>query len=249
MELDEHVNRASPHGQVVAGSTAAFTSNVSGQQLLDVQNSTLFAQLAADKKYPKGEQVKDWYDFYVQVLGKLGWVKQDFHFTKYKSQQASFKLSEVTLELLRALIGGNEELLSVVKATLDNLAKSQDGLILFSNNSTSSNNGRFQILPCTVTNDQISDVVIDIFSEALKVDRVEKGALKDTIKSIEKYKTALALFESSSIESNRGNFHILAFTVDKNEQISTSLLGCYFPSTEIKEDFFFTKREKQDITL
>ena len=103
------------------------------------------------------------------MLGKLSWVKQGLHFTKYKSQQASFKLSEVTLELLRALIGGNEELLSVVKATLDNLAKSQDGLVLFSKNSTSSNNGRFQILPCTVTNDQVSVSFLAAYFDASQV--------------------------------------------------------------------------------
>lgn len=95
----------------------------------------------------------------------------------------------------------------------------------------------------------ISDVVINAFSGALKVDEGEKRALKDTIESLEKSKSALTLFESNSIESNRGNFQILACTVDKNEQVSVSHLGCYFQSTEIKDNYFFAKREKQDITL
>ena len=96
---------------------------------------------------------------------------------------------------------------------------------------------------------KISDVVIDIFSEVLKIDEDEKKALKDTIKSIEKSKSALALFESNSIKGNRGNFQILTCTVDKNQQVSVLLLGCYFQSTEIKDNYFFTERKKEDIVL
>ena len=60
--------------------------------------------------------------------------------------------------------------------------------------------------------------MIDIFSEVLKIDEDEKKALKDTVKSIEKSKSALALFESNSIKGNRGNFQILTCTVDKNQR-------------------------------
>lgn len=131
--------------EVVAGSLASFTSKVSGPQLRDVHNSTLLAQLAATAKFPKQEQVEDWYNFYGNVLGELGWITQSFSFDTYKSDQASFKLSEVTLELLSPLVGGEEK---VVKNTLDSLAQSQSGLTLFNTNSTSNNSGRYQILPC-----------------------------------------------------------------------------------------------------
>ena len=74
---------------------------------------------------------------------------------------------------------------------------------------------------------KISDVVIDIFSEVLKIDEDEKKALKDTIESIKKSKSALVLFESNSIKGNRGKFQILTCTVDKNQEVSVLLLGCY----------------------
>lgn len=169
LELDESLTRDSPQGEVVAGSLASFTSKLSGQQLEDVQNSTLLAQLAASKKYPKQEQVTDWYKFYGYVLGKLGWVLQGFSFDEYKSSAASFKLSEVTLELLSAMVGADKQLLSVVKNTLDSLAKSKEGLTLFNKNSTSGNDGRFQILPCTLTNGQVSLAFIGAYFEANQV--------------------------------------------------------------------------------
>ena len=92
---------------------------------------------------------------------------------------------------------------------------------------------------------KISDVVIDIFCEVLKIDEDEKKALKDTIKSIEKSKNVLALFESNSIKGNRGNFQILTCTVDKNQQVSVLLLGCYFQSTEIKDNSVFLYGKKK----
>ena len=91
--------------------------------------------------------------------------------------------------------------------------------------------------------------MIVIFSEVLKVDEGEKRTLKDTIESIEKSKRALALFESNSIKGNHGNFQILACTVDKNQQVSVVLLGCYFQSTEITDNYFFAGRKEQNIAL
>lgn len=108
LELDESLTLDSPSAKVIAGSIASFTSKLSGQQLEDVQNSTLLAQLAANKKFPDEEDIVDWYKFYRHVLSQLGWIMQDLGFDKYKSQQASFKLSQVTLELLSAMVGEEE---------------------------------------------------------------------------------------------------------------------------------------------
>ena len=160
-----------PAAKVIAGSLVSFTSEVSGQRLHDVQNSTLLAQLAATAKFPEKEQVEEWYNFYGNVLGELGWITQGLTFDTYKSNQASFKLSEVTLELLSALVGGEDELLVVVKNTLDSLAPSPSGLTLYSTNSTSPKSGRFQILPCTVTNDQVSLAFLGAYFEASKVSK------------------------------------------------------------------------------
>lgn len=162
LKLSKSLRLDSPAANVLAGSLASFTSRLSGQQMDDVQNSTLLAQLAANEKFPDQENTTEWYNFYSGVLSHLGWIMQDLAFEEYESHQASFKLSEVTLELLSALIGDDEELLTVVKSTLDSFAKSGEGLTLFKENSASGRYARFQVLPCTVTDGQVS--LASIFS-------------------------------------------------------------------------------------
>ena len=135
----------------------------------DIQNSTLLAQLAATKKFPDKRDVGYWYQFYFDVLSNVGRDMQKFGFDEYKSHQASFKLSEVTLELLSTLIGDDEQLLTVVKATLDSFAESPRGQTLFKANSASGRYGRFQVLPCTVKNGQVSLGSISVYFEANQV--------------------------------------------------------------------------------
>lgn len=166
LKLSKSLRLDSPAAKVLAGSLGSFTSGLSGQQMEDVQNSTLLAQLAANEKYPDQKDTTEWYNFYSGVLSHLGWIMQDLAFDEYESHQASFKLSEVTLELLSALIGDDKELLTVVKSTLDSFAKSQEGLTLFNENSASGRYARFQVLPCTVTNGQVSLASIFSYFEA-----------------------------------------------------------------------------------
>ena len=47
-------------GLVGAGSLVSFTRELSGQNKEDVLNSTLFAQLAATKKYDRCKDTKQW---------------------------------------------------------------------------------------------------------------------------------------------------------------------------------------------
>ena len=169
LKLVESLTLDSPAAKVVADSLASFSSELSTQQMHDVQNSTLLAQLAATKKFPDKRDVGDWYKFYCNVLSNVGWDIQTFGFDEYKSHQASFKLSEVTLELLSALVGNDKQLLTVVKETLNSFAKSSEGLTLFATNSASGQHGRFQILPCTVKNGQVSLASITAYFEASQV--------------------------------------------------------------------------------
>jgi len=158
-------------GWVDAGSLVSFTSQLTAQHKEDVLNSTLLAQLAADKKYDRFSQTEDWYKFYTEVMGKIGWVMQSLKFDKYNSTEKDFKISQVVLQLLRALIGGDEELMLVVKETLDGLAKSAGGVTLFSSKSASAKHGNFQILPCTVDkSNQVNVCFLASYFQTTKVD-------------------------------------------------------------------------------
>lgn len=133
----------------------------------------MLAQLAANKKYDRFTQAEDWYKFYTDVLGNIGWVMQSLKFDKYSSTQQDFKISQVVLQLLSALAGGDEELINVVKETLDGLAKSPEGVTLFSSNSTSENHGNFQILPCTV--DKSNQVNVCFLGSSFQASQVDSN--------------------------------------------------------------------------
>src|SRR5262245_44005572 len=53
---------------VAEGSTVSFVAGVSAQHQADILNSTLLAQLAANKKYDREVATREWYDFYKTVL-------------------------------------------------------------------------------------------------------------------------------------------------------------------------------------
>ena len=98
-------------GFVDAGSLVCFNSDVHSQQKEDVLESTLLAQLAANKKYDRFAAPKNWYVFYNKVLGKVGWLAQGFEpFVEYVTNLPdAFKISDVVIEIYSGLLGGEME--------------------------------------------------------------------------------------------------------------------------------------------
>ncbi len=146
-----------PSAFVDKGSIVAFTAGVSGQNREDVLNSTLLSQLAADHKYDREKQVMDWYGFYQDVLGKIGWVVQGFNFETRKQSQQSFTMDEAVLEIAEAALTGQEEL--VVVAAIDAMRKlpKKDGrLQLFNHSAASDTEGNFQISVCSEKNGAVA---------------------------------------------------------------------------------------------
>ena len=151
LELEDfhsRVGTGAGHCNVIDGSLAATSHEMTEQQVQDVTDSTLLAQLAANKKFNRFEDPENWYECYMNVLSNIGWTLESFRWNKYESSQTSFKLSQVTLELLSSMVGGEAAIMNVVKAAIDALATSQDGVSLYDSCSTSADDGNFQILPC-----------------------------------------------------------------------------------------------------
>lgn len=90
-------------------------------------------------------------------MTNVGWVIQRFQFQDYKSGKSSFTLSEVILEILEGLVGG-EEMMNVVRNTLKALQNSSERLTVFNQQSSSDGNAQLLILPCNV--DQSGQVTI-----------------------------------------------------------------------------------------
>ncbi|XP_028411409.1 uncharacterized protein LOC114533970 [Dendronephthya gigantea] len=162
---------------VDAGSLVSFTEKLSGQNKEDVLNSTLLAQLAASKKHDRQTDSANWYKFYTDVLMKIGWVTQQFQFSKYHSHTGSFEMSTVVLDILLSLVGdGEPALVDVVKATLESFKNSGgDTIKLFDHNCVSGQQGNFQIIPCTV--DKSGQVVVKFVGAYFKATKVDSRFL------------------------------------------------------------------------
>jgi len=139
-------NEDGPDAKVVGGSTVSFVGGVPKLIMQDVLNSTLLAQLAANKAYDRETETKLWYYKYREVLENIGWVIQEFSFSNQSSSGVTVKLDKVALNILKAAMSGNE--LLVLKATLDALENADSGskeVTLFDHNGSSGDGGNFQL--------------------------------------------------------------------------------------------------------
>lgn len=136
-------------GFVVGGAISAFTENVKGLSKQDILDATLLAQLASDRKYDREMDTVNWYSYYKYVLGNIGFVIESFSFQKYQASGGTLSMDKVVLEILAAIATGGESL--VITETLNalrGLSDSDSRIRLFSQQSSSSKSGNFQVYPC-----------------------------------------------------------------------------------------------------
>lgn len=138
---------------VNAGSLVTFESGVSALHQEDFLNSILLAQLAADKKFNRHDQVIDWYRFYCEVLTNIGWPTGNFEFTKYNEGGAQVEVDKVIIQILTALAGGvaSAVLLATIKA-LGDLPGDDKRFVLFRQRSQHLDSANFQISRVVETN-------------------------------------------------------------------------------------------------
>lgn len=160
-----------PEGYVVGRSLVSFVNNVPKQQKDDVLNSSLLAQLAADARYKVKEENQKWSKAYTEVMENIGWVMQDFQFHEIENKQSDFKLSNVILEIVSELVGGNQKIMNLLKASLDALKESTEELSLFSHRNHGDKIRSFQVVPCEVDESgQVITVFVCFLFEASQTD-------------------------------------------------------------------------------
>ncbi|KOT80904.1 hypothetical protein ADK70_26985 [Streptomyces rimosus subsp. pseudoverticillatus] len=161
-------------GHVDAGSGISFVADVTGQARSDVLNSTLLAQLAANKKYDREKDPRAWYTFYREVLDNVGWDASAWSFNEYQSKSSSFKADTVIFEVLISLLAEDPKLAAdaTVKA-LKALSKDDDRATLWESESHRAREGNFQIAAVTQVNQAVSMTIGGFFFSVEKeVDRV-----------------------------------------------------------------------------
>lgn len=136
-------------GAAIAGeSIVSFVAGLNQQAREDVLNSTLLMQLAASKRFNKGTQREEWFKFYTDGLGKLGWTLSNQEMERYTPSQQAFTMDNVVLDIMEQVAGG-ASFTPIVRRTFDSLRQQPRMLDLFLAHSNDRNVGTFQIMPCT----------------------------------------------------------------------------------------------------
>jgi hypothetical protein len=159
---------------VDAASLVTFVDGVSGQQKQDVLNSTLLAQLAANRKHERERDIAGWYELFRSVLEQVGWVSQPvgqngrallnhpigpgqlsaFPLHRVIMEEVRFAPVPVALRLLKPVL--SEDDITVTKAALDrfqNLPDRDRRVVIFESSSHNSTSGNFQIEPVKISRD------------------------------------------------------------------------------------------------
>lgn len=134
-------------GAALAGAgIVSFASSLSPGQKEDVLLSTLFAQRAADHAADPVSQREEWFRTYLEVLGRLGWVRLDDTVEVRRTVEAGANLHTTVLPILASIATGNQ--IAAVKRALDALSAlgDEDSIVrLFDLRISRSNGGAMQI--------------------------------------------------------------------------------------------------------
>lgn len=180
------VQRQPPSANVVAASIVAFADGIFGQQKEDLLNSTLLAQLAANRQYDRERDTLNWYGAYRSVLVKLGWSSKKRHSGSQGSSflgssrpfllnplmtlpfarvvvvdRPRFIASTTVLNLLRK--SANKNALDATQTAFETLRGLDDRdrrIVIFENSSHSSGRGNFQIVAVSAGSDGIIQMTI-----------------------------------------------------------------------------------------
>ncbi len=189
-------------GYVVGGAVSAFTDKLKGIDKQDVLDATLFAQLAADKGYDREKDTVNWYKYYKYVLGNIGFVAQSFNFQLYKASGSEFSMDQVVIEILAAIAtGGQSIVISETLNALRGLSKSDNRIELFSQRSSTSSSGNFQVYPVDVSENGDVSMALGTFYFNSNAHHVNVLFFSWSSSSIQVYKGAQRVVLNRSVYS------------------------------------------------
>ena len=138
-------------------SLVSFISQVNGQNRKDVLNSTLLAQMAANKKFPNQEDMLEWYKAFIDVLSKIGWNIEASDISTFESSKTVFEIEDAIIDILSGAFGGS--FINVIAKTLEsikNMSSEDHKIIAFEKNTHSLRKGCFQIALAVEENGVVS---------------------------------------------------------------------------------------------
>lgn len=133
---------------IVGQDVIAFTSGTGAELRKAISDSSLLAQMVADRRVPDKTEIYDWYDAYFEVLRNVGWVVQDQGWALYQEGGDGFAVHEKIAEVAAVLLGAAPAALAIVTATLSALkGMNEDSpfITLFNRETVHAEAARFQI--------------------------------------------------------------------------------------------------------
>lgn len=152
---------------VSAGSLISFAAEISAARRSDVLNSTLLAQLAADNKYDRQSELDEWYRFYYDVLGKLGWSVQGLQYVPVKATTGDLALDTSVIEILSAMVTPDVlKLIVAAIAGLKGLSDTDRRFVLWQRATHGRNVGVFQVDAAVERNEVVALKTAGIYVKA-----------------------------------------------------------------------------------
>ena len=147
----EPPNFEKPELAVTVGSQiASFSENVSAELKEKVANGFLFAQQAANKQI-EGKQdatSEDWYNTYVDVLTKIGWMREDGGAARREIEGTSVEVHSKIIPVITAALGpavaASALIVDVLKG-LNEMDQDTPWITLFSRESQRAEANQFQM--------------------------------------------------------------------------------------------------------
>ncbi|TFK80566.1 hypothetical protein K466DRAFT_373353 [Polyporus arcularius HHB13444] len=146
----------------VASRSIVWVDDLNDQQKSDVLESTLFAQLAADKQHSSKseEETLAWYKMYTDTLESIGWVVSGARFTTVNYNKAEGSVDDTVMEQLANDASVSKSLYSSVARTILALARAgsdSEAEKVFDSASIASSNefASFQIAVASVDRGQV----------------------------------------------------------------------------------------------
>lgn len=137
----------SDNGAVVGESVMGIGDSLSEQNAEDVLDCISLTQQAADNRFNKEKQRKQWFEYYVKGLGSLGWVVSHNVAQLYTPRSTEFTMDQVALEIIGA-VSGSSGFKPLAEKTLSGLKNEAKALQLLENKSAGESFGTFQLMPC-----------------------------------------------------------------------------------------------------
>lgn len=148
--------------EINAGSLIVFDAKLSKQNISDVSDSILFAQLASNKAFDRFSQPVEWYKNYSSVLGQIGWSQTGFEYSSTTEDPPvgwdKFVISKFTQEK-------SKELVQAGILSADSLKKDSKALNIWNSFSSDNNVANYQIIPTVLVNEHVIASILSILSK------------------------------------------------------------------------------------